>query len=204
MGREARMPFLRETEFAAEVLWLGLVPAGGSLRAKPVELLDLGFEGVKGERHEGLNRASCVRVSNLYPKGTEIRNVRQLSVLSLEELQQIAQNMGLDQLDPSYLGASIVLKGIPDFSHIPPSSRLQAVNGLTITVDMENAPCVLPGREIEADHQGYGAGFKPAAVGRRGVTGWVERPGHIQLGDHLKLFVPDQPAWSPENMQVSD
>ncbi|WP_298849896.1 sulfurase [uncultured Ruegeria sp.] len=194
------MPFLRETEFSAEITWLGHVPAEGSLRARAVEALDLGFNGVAGERHEGSNRASCVRVSNLYPKGTEIRNVRQLSVLSTEELQQIAQDIGLDRLDPSYLGASIVLHGIPDFSHIPPSSRLQAANGMTITVDMENAPCVLPGREIEADQPGHGAAFKPAAVGRRGITGWVEHPGRVQLGDRLKLFVPDQPAWAHETV----
>lgn len=191
------MPFLRETEYVGEVVWLGYVPAGQSLRAKAVQELDLAFGGVEGERHEGLNRASCVRVKNLYPTGTEIRNVRQLSVLSEEELDRIAQEIGLDTLDPSYLGASIVLKGIPDFSHVPPSSRLQAHGGLTITVDMENAPCVLPGREIEADQPGHGTAFKPAAVGRRGITGWVERPGRVQVGDQLKLFVPDQPAWAP-------
>ncbi|NOD62591.1 MULTISPECIES: MOSC domain-containing protein [unclassified Ruegeria] len=191
------MPFLRETEYAAEVVWLGYVPAGQSLRAEAVQALDLGFDGVKGERHAGVNRASCVRVKNLYSQGTEIRNVRQLSVLSVEELEQIALEMGLDALDPAYLGASIVLKGIPDFSHVPPSSRLQAGSGLTITVDMENAPCVLPGREIEADQPGHGAAFKPAAAGRRGITGWVERPGRIELGDRLALFVPDQPNWAP-------
>ncbi len=191
------MPFLRETEYAGEVIWLGHVPAGQSLRAEPVETLQLDFDGVRGERHEGLNRASCVRVKNLYPQGTEIRNVRQLSVLSAEELAGIATEMGLDDLDPSYLGASIVVKGIPDFSHVPPSSRLQADNGATITVDMENAPCVLPGREIEQDHSGHGAAFKPAAKRRRGVTGWVERPGSLRIGDKMRLFVPDQPIWQP-------
>ncbi len=191
------MPFLRETEYSAEVVWLGHVPAGQSLRAKPVNALDLSFDGAQGERHQGLSRASCVRVANLYPKGTEIRNVRQLSVLSAEELADIADEMKLAELDPSYLGASIVLKGIPDFSHIPPSSRLRAESGLTITVDMENAPCVLPGREIEADHTGYGAAFKPAAKGRRGITAWVERPGALKRGDKMQLFVPDQPLWNP-------
>ncbi|MES0864088.1 MOSC domain-containing protein [Ruegeria sp. SCPT10] len=191
------MPFLRETEYSAEVLWLGHVPAGTSLRAHAVDALQLGFEGVQGERHEGLNRASCVRVGNLYPKGTEIRNVRQLSILSAEELDKIAAEMRLDHLDPSYLGASIVLGGIPDFSHIPPSSRLQINSGVTLTVDMENAPCILPGREIEAEHAGHGAGFKPAAKGRRGVTAWVERPGELRVGDRMKLFVPDQPIWAP-------
>ena len=110
--------FLRETEFSAEVVWLGYVPAGQSLRAKPVDALDLNFDGTQGERHHGLNRASCVRVANLYPKGTEIRNVRQLSVLSAEELGDIAAEMNLAELDPSYLGASIVLKGHPRFSLI--------------------------------------------------------------------------------------
>ena len=68
---------------------------------------------------------------------------------------------------------------------------------MTITVDMENVPCVLPGREIEADHTGYGAAFKPAANGRRGVTAWVERPGALKRGDKMQLFVPDQPLWQP-------
>ncbi|RBW52979.1 sulfurase [Ruegeria sp. A3M17] len=191
------MPVLRETEFTGEVVWLGHVPAGGSIRAKAVDVLDLDFSGDKGERHEGLNRTSCVRVKNLYPQGTEIRNVRQLSVLSAEEMDATAKEMGLDRLDPSFLGVSILLRGIPDFTYLPPSSRLQVRDGVTITVDMENRPCVIPGREIEADQPGYGASFKPAAQGRRGVTAWVERPGQLRLGDRMTLFVPDQRAWAP-------
>jgi hypothetical protein len=191
------MPVLRKTEFTAEIVWLGQVPAGGSIRAEATPSLSLGFAGVAGERHEGENRASCVRMTNIYPKGTEIRNVRQLSVLSQEEMQATAAEMGLETLDPSYLGVSILLKGIPDFTHVPPSSRLQGPDGVTITIDMENRPCVIPGREVEADLPGHGAAFKPAAQGRRGVTAWVERPGVLGLGDSLTLFVPDQRAWAP-------
>ncbi len=191
------MPVLRETEFSGEVVWLGHVPHGQSLRATPVDTLELDFPGDRGARHEGVNRASCVRVKNLYPVGTEIRNVRQLTVLSAEELDAIAAEMGLDRLDPALLGASVVVRGIPDFTHIPPSSRLQASGGLTLTVDMENRPCVIPGREIESVSPGYGAAFKPAAQNRRGVTAWVERPGALALGDALTLFVPDQRNWAP-------
>ncbi len=115
------MPVLRETEFAGEVVWLGHVPAGGSIRALAVDVLDLNFSGEKGARHEGVNRASCVRVRNLYPQGTEIRNVRQLSVLSAEEMDAAAKDMGLDRLDPSYLGVSILLRGIPDFTVLAPA-----------------------------------------------------------------------------------
>ncbi len=191
------MPVLRETNFTAEVVWLGHVPAGDSIRAQAVGSLQLDFSGDSGARHEGVNRASCVRVRNLYPQGTEIRNVRQLSVLSAEEMDATAAEMGLKNLDPSFLGVSILLRGIPDFTHIPPSSRLQGPDGATITVDMENRPCVIPGREIESDLPGHGAAFKPAAEGRRGVTAWVERPGKLNLGDKLKLFVPDQRSWAP-------
>lgn len=194
------VPVLRKTEFEAEVVWLGHVPSGKSLRAGAVQALDLGFSGDQGARHEGVNRASCVRVKNLYPQGTEIRNVRQLSVLSAEEIEATAKEMGLDRLDPSFLGVSVVLRGIPDFTHVPPSSRLQIADGLTITIDMENRPCVLPGREIDADLPGHGAAFKPAAKGRRGVTAWVERPGQIKLGDRMSLFVPDQRQWQPDSI----
>lgn len=191
------MPTLVETQFSGEVTWLGRVPADKSLQAESQSILDLVFEGVAGERHEGSVRASCSRVGNMHPAGTNIRNVRQLSVLSLEELQAISNAMGVRQLDPGLLGASIVLRGIADFTHVPPSARLQGPSGVTLVVDMENRPCVLPGREIEAVQPGYGAAFKPAAKGLRGVTAWVERPGRLSLGEKLKLFVPDQRQWEP-------
>lgn len=187
----------KESGYVGAVVWLGHVPAGGSLRAEPRERLDLGFGGAAGERHFGDRRPSCSRVRNLYPKGSEITNTRQLSLLSAEEMDAIALAMGLGRLDPALIGASVVLKGIPDFSHVPPASRLQGPSGVTLTVDVENAPCVLPGREIEQDAPGFGAAFKPAARDRRGVTAWVERPGTLAIGDRLALFVPDQRAWAP-------
>ena len=193
------MPTLRETEFTAEVIWLGHVPAGKTLCAGSVPQLDLTYAGDSGARHEGETRPSCVRVRNLYSQGTTIRNVRQLTILSAEELARIAQNMGLDQLDPGLMGASVVLRGIPDFTHVPPASRLQGPSGVTLTTDTENRPCVLPGREIETDQPGFGATFKPAAKDLRGVTAWVECPGSLAVGDILKLFVPDQPAWAPDH-----
>jgi MOSC domain-containing protein YiiM len=136
-----------------------------------------------------------VRVKEQYPLNTEIRNTRQISILSEEELREIAGDIGLDALDPTLLGASMLIRGIPDFSHIPPSARLQAPSGATVTVDMLNGPCNLPAREIEKEETGRGKGFKAAAMGRRGVTAWVEREGRIALGDELRLHVPRQRAW---------
>jgi len=190
------MPALIPTEFYATITWLGRVPDRDvSLRAEPVESVAALFAGLEGEAHGGLTRPSCSRVMGLYPRGTEIRNTRQLSILSAEELDEIAAAMGLARLDPTLLGASVVVEGIPDFSHIPPASRLQAESGATITVDVENGPCVFPGKEIEAEFPGKGALFKPAADNRRGVTAWIEREGTLFVGERLRLHIPAQPPW---------
>jgi len=139
---------------------------------------------------------ALVRVLPQYPRGTEIRNTRQFSIVSAEELAQIAAAMALDRLDPAWLGASMVVEGIPDFSHLPPSSRLQGESGATLVVDLENRPCTLPAKVIEAARPGAGKLFKPAGKGKRGITAWVEREGVFRLGDRLRLHVPDQPVWA--------
>jgi hypothetical protein len=43
---------------------------------------------------------------------------------------------------------------------------------------------------------GQGKGFQPAAMGKRGVTSWVDREGVLRLGDEVKLFVPAQRPWA--------
>ena len=193
------MPALIPTDHYATVTWLGIVTTDdrSALMAEPREALTLTFEGLEGSVHGGRIRPSCSRVTAQHPRGTPIVNERQLSILSVEEMAQIAAGMGLDSLDPGRLGASIVIEGIPDFSHVPPSSRLQGPDGATLVVDMLNRPCQLPARSIESVAPGTGKRFKPAAEARRGVTAWVQREGRIALGDRLRLHIPDQRAWAP-------
>ncbi|MGC9370512.1 MAG: MOSC domain-containing protein [Paracoccaceae bacterium] len=191
------MPALKPTDFTATVIWLGRVPdRNETLAAAPLDEMELSFAGVAGEAHGGLTRPSCARVVAQHPRGTEIGNTRQLSILSAEDLAAIAAEMGVERLEPAWLGASIVIEGIPDFTHVPPSSRLQGPDGATLVIDMENRPCNLPARVIEQHLPGAGRAFKPAAKGRRGVTAWVERPGVLRPGDTLRLHIPDQPAWA--------
>ncbi len=191
------MPALKPTDFTATVCWIGCVPLDGdAILSAPTDGLELGFDGPVGERHSGRTRPSCSRVTSQHPRGTEIANVRQVSVVSSEELAMIASDMGLPEIDPVWLGATLVIAGIPDFTRVPPSSRLQGPDGVTLILDMENRPCHLPAREIEAVHPGKGKAFKVAALNRRGVTAWVERPGRLALADQLRLHVPDQPVWA--------
>lgn len=192
------MPALAPTGITGEIVWIGYVPdRDTTLRSQSMTSADLTFAGIPGEAHGGLTRPSCSRVVSQYPKGTEIRNVRQLSVVSAEELAQIAADCGLETFDPAMAGASLVIAGIPDFTHLPPSSRLQFPDGSALVVDMENRPCHLPAKVINADHPGAGDRFKAAANGKRGVTAWVEREGRVQVGDAVRLHVPDQRAWRP-------
>lgn len=190
------MPALKPTKFIGRIEWLGLVrDRDAKLEAVAVDQITARFSGPEGEAHGGVTRASCSRVLSQYTRGTEIRNTRQFSILSLEELSEVAARMGLDLLDPALVGATMVISGIPDLTHLPPSSRLQADGGATLVVDMENRPCTLPARPIETMHPGYGAKFKSAAVNRRGVTAWVEAEGTLTLGQAIRLHIPDQPAW---------
>ena len=191
------MPALKPLNLTGQIVWLGHVPdREAALASTAQDEMALSFAGPVGEDHGGLTRPSCSRVISQYPRGTEIKNTRQLSVVSAEELAQIAEAMGVDTLDPWLVGATMVLSGIPDFSHLPPSSRLQIANGATLTVDMQNRPCHLPAAEIDVLHPGKGRTFKAAAQGLRGVTAWVEREGTARVGDIVTVHVPDQRAWA--------
>ena len=194
------MPALIPTTHTGTITWLGYQPEpveAQIIRALPLTEMALGFGGYAGESHAGLTRPSCGRVLAQYPRGTVIRNVRQLCVVSAEEMAAVAAELGLADWDHAWVGASVVISGIPDFTHIPPSSRLQTKSGATLTVDMENHPCIEPAKTIELVHPGHGKAFKEAARGRRGITAWVEREGMLRLGDSVTLHIPAQRPWTP-------
>ena len=190
------MPALLPTEFTGIITWLGRVPdREASLKSHALQDAHASFAGFEGEAHAGLTRPSDSRVLSQYPRGTEIRNVRHFSVVSAEDLAEIAQRMDLPDVPPDWMGASVVVQGIPDFTYLPPSSRLQTQDGTTLVIDMENRPCNLVARVIEDEVAGFGKRFKAAAEGRRGVTAWVEREGPLRVGDTVTLHIPDQPVW---------
>lgn len=191
------MPALKPTTLTARITWLGVVTdRAASLVAEARDHVMASFAGVAGEDHAGLTRPACSRVTAQHKRGTEIRNARQFSIVSAEELAEIAARMGVETFDPAWIGASMVVEGIGDFSHLPPSSRLQAPSGATLVVDMQNRPCHLPAKVIDEAQAGLGGKFKTAAKGRRGVTAWVEREGALHLGDRLTLHIPDQRVWA--------
>lgn len=193
------MPALAPTEFFGKIIWLGAVMSRPAIEieTEACSSLDLTWEGVAGAAHTGRTRPSDSRVLAQHARGTEIANVRQISLVGAEDLAHIAQALDLPSIDPKWLGANAVVEGLPDFSHLPPSSRLQFENGTTLIVDMQNFPCQQVSRTIELDRPGHGKAFKMHAAGRRGVTAWIERPGRITVGDVLRLHAPSQRGWEP-------
>lgn len=161
--------------------------------AAEVERLGATFAGLEGDAYASLTRPACVRTKLQYQKGTEIRNVRQITIVSAEELALIGEAMGLPEpIHPTWMRANLVVSGFPDFTEVPPSSRLILEDGASLVVDMENEACRFPGELIEPHHPGYGKLFVKAAWGRRGVTAWVEREGDLRKGAEIALHIPPQ------------
>ena len=172
---------------------------GETFAAEPVEALTLTYEGVEGDRHAGLTRKAGGR-EPWYRRGSEMRNERQLSVVCAQELADTASAMEIDRIEPGWIGANLVLAGVPQLSFLPPRSLLLFEGGVTIKVDGQNAPCRFAGEGVAAhyphrDTKALALSFAKLAQGKRGLVGWVERPGTIKAGETVTVVVPQQWIW---------
>ena len=170
------------------------VASGRTFVTEPVETLSLSFEGIDGDIHAGATRRSGAR-EPWYPRGTEMRNERQLSVLSPEELAIVAERLEVDELKPQWVGANMTLDGIPGLTRLPPRTLLFFEGGVTLKVDGDNAPCRAAGRAIAGHIEGRDdieTGFPKHAKGLRGLVVWVEKPGQVTVGETVSVRVPEQ------------
>jgi MOSC domain-containing protein YiiM len=160
--------------------------------SRPVSVLTVDFAGVVGDRHSGLTRAATSR-EPWYPRGTVIRNDRQVSIVSEEELAVVARAMGLALLEPGWIGANLCVRGVADLSALPPGTRLSFAGGAVLRVEAENGPCGIAGRSIAehvAGREGLDLLFPKAAKHRRGLVASVEKPGTIAAGEAFDVRVP--------------
>lgn len=174
------------------IMLLAGADRAAGLEKSETAMLDLRFDGIAGDCHGGLTRKSDSRTLKLYARTIDIKNTRQVSIVSIAELRDIAEAMALPRIEPAWLGANMVLEGIPDLTLLPPSSRLQFPSGATLTVDLENGPCRQVAEVIAGHHPDPAKGFVAAAQHKRGVTAWVEREGMVRRGDAVTLFLPPQ------------
>ncbi|MGX9120532.1 MOSC domain-containing protein [Mesorhizobium sp. BHbsci] len=182
-------------KLAAQVAALYVAPSD-HFETRAVDELRLGFNGIDGDFHAGATRRSGGR-EPWYPRGTEIRNERQLSIVAADELAIVAQRMGIADIKPEWIGANLLIDGLPHLSMLPSGTLLFFKAGVTIKVDAQNGPCRIAGRSVAenagmADHEGGALLFPKAAKRLRGLVAWVERPGRITTGEEISVRVPEQ------------
>jgi hypothetical protein len=156
--------------------------------------LKLTFDGIPGDLHAGRTRRSGSR-EPWYSRGTEMCNERQISLVSEEELAAIAADMDLAAIEAGWIGANVLVAGIPRFTMLPPRTRLVFAGGAVVRVDGDNAPCRLAGEAIGRhvpDREGLDLLFPKAGRRRRGLVGFVERPGVIRPGEEVIAHLPEQ------------
>ncbi|MDO8495991.1 MAG: MOSC domain-containing protein [bacterium] len=170
-----------------------------SLVTKRKEVVRVLDNGLEGDKHTQWFRGADARAKH-YVKGTRIWNSRQISIVSEEELKEIAETMKVSEIKPEWLGANICLKGIPRLTLLPPRTKIFIPNyyggedvGLYVTA--LNKPCITPGAVIQDNYpniNGLECRFPKAAQDKRGVVAVVERLGCIKEGSSVTVWVPDQ------------
>lgn len=178
-------------------------PAAGQpgFVTSPVDALALGADGIAGDQHTGRGRHAGPREPWM-PRGLDLHNDRQLTAVCSEELAALAVALQLPGIRPEWLGANLLISGVPDLSRVAAGSRL-AIGGrwlgngifdgtAILRVSGYNFPCRGPARVIaqtcgrpELEFQ-----FPKAAASLRGLILFVDHPGRIAPGDAVVVVGP--------------
>lgn len=171
---------------------------------RAVDGLALELTGIPGGRHGGLTRRSGPREPWL-PRGSLMRNDRQVSALCVAELREIAARLGIGALPPEWIGGNLLIEGMPRFSALAPGSHLafggtwagkgRFDGGAVLRVEGYNSPCRLAGRGIAAatGDPGHEFAFVKAAASLRGLVLSVALAGPISPGDPVVVIAPSVP-----------
>lgn len=153
----------------------------------------LEFGGIKGDRHFGVTRPADVR-QPMYPRGTEILNRRQITIVSEEDLAAIANELRVEQILPEWLGANLLVSGITEWTKLTMGSRILFPSGAGLICMGENLPCTFPGEQIQKHNLNLpklASRFVKAGQGRRGIVCAVECPGKIAAEDQVQVLIND-------------
>jgi hypothetical protein len=148
------------------------------------------FEGFEGDKHSGLTKPSDGR-TKFYPRGTKIRNNRQISIISTEEMLEVANELNIPALLPEWMGANLLVNGIPTLTSLKPNTRLLFTGGPTLLITEENFPCMILTKEICShfkERPDLEVNIIKAAIHKRGLVAVVELPGVIKEGDEVRVL----------------
>ncbi len=171
-----------------------LIADGGSFVSRPVPSLTLDFAGIVGDHHAGRTRPSTSR-EPWHARGTEIRNDRQVTVVSSAELAEVAAAMELPEIRPGWIGANLVFADIPDLTALPAGTKLLFAGGATVNIEAENGPCRVSGKSIGKhfpEREVIDLLFPKLAQHKRGLVASVEKAGAVSAGETVTVLVPAQ------------
>jgi len=165
----------------AFVVDLHVLPPGDPA-PEPIERLHLDRGDPVGDRHHGLTMPWYTRQRRKHPRGPQIRNNPQPSVVDVGGLPAIAQKLGLAKLAPGALADNICLSGVDELTAPTPMSRpLFCDDDPVVVTDGENPPSTVAGAPVRGRYATAPESFPKAAMHLRGVTGGVERPGVLTV-----------------------
>jgi MOSC domain-containing protein YiiM len=73
----------------------------------------------------------------------------------VEELDRIAEELGVESVLPEWLGANVLVKGFPELTKLTMGSRILFPSGAGLICMGENQPCTLPGDEIQKHYEDH-------------------------------------------------
>ncbi len=131
----------------------------------------------------------------------------QLSLVAPDELAAVATDMGIPRSGPN---------GSARTSSSPASRTLRCcrrghassfAGGVTVRIDGLNVPCRFSGRSVARhfpDRADLDLAFVKAARRRRGLVGWVEKPGVVRGGEAVEARVPEQWVYGRKGRTSAD
>ena len=175
--------------FEAEVVAVLAARDKHSFVTSREERVVLDLAGIPGDRHYGLLRPADSR-QKFYPRGTLIANRRQISIVSLEECARIAGSLGIERIEPEWLGANLLLSGYEPLTLLHQGARLLFPGGAGLICEGENEPCRGPGKVIGAavGNDALANVFVKAAKHLRGIVCSVEKEGSIITGERVRII----------------
>lgn len=158
--------------------------------SRRVPKIDLDYGGIKGDLHFGLTKKAGTR-EKMYPRGTEIFNRRQITIVSEEECAEVSARLGIERILPEWLGANILISGFSGITQLAEGSRILFPSGVGLLCEGENDPCTQPGKVLQRKYpakEKLAPRFVKAAMGLRGIVAIVERPGKIYRGEQIEIL----------------
>lgn len=187
-----------------------------------VPYLDLGLDGVTLsrtdlDRHHGATRQVRKYQAGAWA-GRIVRNERQVSIATLEDLKAIADFLGITEMIENDQGVdvfmsqamavNVVISGAIDLKdYLGPGSKLlcgEPETGAIVDISEAHLPCSKPATDIsgklDLDLSIIKKRFKEVAADKRGFVGSVYSPGRLALGDAVAIQLPidhrvDRPKW---------